>query len=280
MAGGATTCAWPSGADHAYVSVMTDALYVMAPVFNEAENLPRLFDAFREIAADHGERFAVSFVLVDDGSTDGTAALARELAVGVELTVLEHGVNRGPGSAFATVFEHLAPHIKPGDSIVTMEGDNTSRHDLLRLMLRRAEEGHDAVFASPYMYGGGILHTTPVRMFMSHVANLFVKELLGVHGLLTVSSFYRLYRGASLQRLQVAYGAQIVERRGYESMVEMVLKMTYLGLSVSEVPMVLDTKRRAGKSKLKVFRTAFGYLALFRGKRRWRRQASATAASG
>ena len=258
---------------------MTDALYVMAPVFNETENLPRLFDAFREIATDHGERFAVSFVLVDDGSTDGTAALARELAVGVELTVLEHGVNRGPGSAFATAFEHLASRIGPGDSIVTMEGDNTSRHDLLRLMLRRADEGHDAVFASPYMYGGGILHTTPIRMFLSHVANLFVKELLGVHGLLTVSSFYRLYRGACLQRLQAAYGVRIVERRGYESMVEMVLKMTYLRLSVSEVPMVLDTKRRAGKSKLKIRRTALGYLALFRGKRRWQRQASAAAAS-
>lgn len=256
---------------------MADALYVMAPVFNEAENLPRLFDAFREIAAEHGERFAVSFVLVDDGSTDGTPTLARELADGVDLTVLEHGTNRGPGSAFATAFEHLASRIGPGDSIVTMEGDNTSRHDLLRLMLRRAEEGHDAVFASPYMYGGGILHTTPIRMFMSHAANLFVKELLGVHGLLTVSSFYRLYRGGCLQRLQAAYGDRIVERRGYESMVEMVVKMTYLGISISEVPMVLDTKHRAGKSKLKIRKTVLGYMALFRAKRGWQRRASAAA---
>jgi dolichol-phosphate mannosyltransferase len=256
---------------------MSPSLYLMAPVFNEAENLPRLFEAFREVATEHGERFSVSFILVNDGSTDGTAGIARDLGSALDLTVLDHGDNRGPGSAFATGFEYLASRIDPGDSVVTMEGDNTSRHDLLRQMLHRAEEGHDAVFASPYMYGGAILHTTPIRLFLSHAANLFVKELLGVHGLLTVSSFYRLYRGDCLQRLQAAYGDGIVERRGYESMVEMVVKMTYLGITISEVPMVLDTKRRAGKSKLKIRKTMLGYVALFRAKRRWQRQAAATA---
>jgi glycosyltransferase involved in cell wall biosynthesis len=251
-------------------------LYLIAPVFNEAENLPRLFDAFREIRTQHGGRFDISIVLVDDGSTDGTGDLARDLGAELETTVLTHDRNRGPGWAFGTAFEHLATRVEPDDAVVTLEGDNTSRHELLRQMLYRAEEGHDAVFASPYMYGGGILHTTALRMMMSHMANLFVKELLGVHGLLTVSSFYRLYRGSALRRLQEAYGGRIVERRGYESMVELVMKMMYLELSISEVPMVLDTKRRAGKSKLKVGKTALGYLALFRGMRRWRRAAHAS----
>ena len=53
-----------------------------------------------------------------------------------------------------------------------------TRHELLRRMFHRAEEGYDVVLASPYMYGGGIVNTSPLRVFLSHVANAFVKELL------------------------------------------------------------------------------------------------------
>jgi hypothetical protein len=41
-------------------------------------------------------------------------------------------------------------------------------------------------------------------------------------------------------------------------------------MSISEVPMLLDTGRRVGKSKMRITRTALGYVALFRHKRRWR----------
>jgi hypothetical protein len=53
-----------------------------------------------------------------------------------------------------------------------------------------------------------------------------------------------------------------------------VMKMIYLRMGISEVPMVLDTSLRAGKSKLKLTRTALGYLALYRHRRGWRREAS------
>jgi glycosyltransferase involved in cell wall biosynthesis len=251
----------------------TRALYVVMPVFNEAPNLVRLFEGLRAT-----DREAVGFdvlvVLVDDGSTDGTPDLAREASGGIDLCVLTHNTNRGPGYAFGTAFAHLASRVRPDDLVVTMEGDNTSRTELIGAMLRRVEEGHDAVFASPYMYGGGILHTRAIRVLLSHIANTFVKEFFGVHGLLTVSSFFRLYRGASLQRLQECYGERIIERSGYESMVEVVLKMVYLRMSISEMPMVLDASRRAGRSKLNTRRTIVGYLALAGRKREWQRRAA------
>jgi dolichol-phosphate mannosyltransferase len=249
-------------------------LYLVAPVLDESPNLPRLFEAFREIAEQHGREFSVAFILVDDGSTDGTAELAESLAAGIDLTVLRHDTNRGPGYAFGTAFEHLSTRVGESDYVATLEGDNTSRHELLRQMLRRAEEGHDAVFASPYMYGGAILHTNVVRVILSHIANTFVKEFLGVRGILTVSSFYRLYRGTCIRRLQERHGSRIVELAGFESMVEVVMKLVYGGMTISELPMVLDTSRREGKSKLKLFRTARGYVTLYRRRNAWRQAAS------
>lgn len=248
------------------------SLYVVIPVLDEADNLPRLFDGLRA-AADEVRDFQVRVLLVDDGSRDGTGDAASGHASGLDLTVLTHETNRGPGAAFGTAFAHLAGRLQRHDFVLTMEGDNTSRTELIAAMLQRSREGHDAVFASPYMYGGGILHTNALRVMVSHIANSVVKELLGVHGLLTVSSFFRLYRGDAVERLQERYGPRILERTGFESMVELVMKLMYLQMSILELPMVLDSSRRAGRSKLSVRRTAVGYLALLRYKHAWQRRA-------
>lgn len=249
-------------------------LYVVTPVFNEAPNMERLFAGCAEIQRDLGARFDLRFILVDDGSQDGTSAEAERVAGNLSLRVLRLEQNQGPGRAFATAFSHLAPILKDSDWVLTIEGDNTSRLEILQQMLTRSDEGFDVVLASPYLYGGGISNTTAFRVFLSHMANVFVKEGLGLHGIVTMSSFFRLYRGSALLRLQQSFGPGIVERAGFESMIEMLLKIVYLRMSVSEVAMKLDTSRRVGKSKMKVMRTAFGYVTLWREKGAWRRVAN------
>jgi dolichol-phosphate mannosyltransferase len=244
-------------------------LHVIVPALNEAPNIGRVVDDLKLAAEAHEDRFGVSLILVDDGSTDGTGERALEVADHLPVEVLRHPHPRGPGQAFATGFAHLSDRLEPGDYVLTLEADNTSRLEILDAMVRRSDDDYEVVFASPYMYGGGILHTDPLRIALSHVANAFVKEFLGVHGLQTVSSFYRLYRGEAILRLQRQYGAGVVERAGFECMIEMTMKMMYLGIRISEVPMVLDTSRRIGKSKMRVMRTARGYFALFSRKRRW-----------
>jgi hypothetical protein len=52
-----------------------------------------------------------------------------------------------------------------------------------------------------------------------------------------------------------------------------VMKMMYLQMSLSELPMVLDTTRRAGRSKMNTRRTIVGYFSLFGHKREWQQRA-------
>jgi hypothetical protein len=54
--------------------------------------------------------------------------------------------------------------------------------------------------------------------------------------------------------------------------------MIYLQITISEVPMLLDTSLRAGKSKMNVMRTIRGYIALGRHTGRWRARAGAVPA--
>lgn len=243
-------------------------------MFNEAPNVESLSAAFESLLSEWGQRFEVQFIIVDDGSSDGTADEIARATQGLPTHVLTHTHNAGPGRAFGTAFAHLDALVRSEDLIVTLEGDTTSRLEVLAQMIRRVDEGYDAVLASPYMYGGGVANTQPLRVFLSYAANTFAKEFLGIRGILTISSFYRLYRGSLVQELQRYYGPLILERHGFECMVELLMKMIYLRSTIAEVPMSLDGGERAGQSKMRVGRVVLGYFGLFQRKRAWQEASS------
>jgi dolichol-phosphate mannosyltransferase len=256
--------------------VRESKLYLVVPVYNEAENLPRLLKGIDESAPGLSAAAAgasIRLVFVDDGSQDETVRLAEEHGAARPLTVLKHGKNFGPGRAFATAFEWLGPLLGEEDLVMTLEGDNTSRLETGRRMLVRLGEGYDVVLASPYSYGGGFAQTSLLRLFLSHAANGMVKVAFGVRGLHTMSSFFRLYRPGILKRLQAVYGPGILERAGFESMVEMIIKLIMVGATISEVEMKLDSSARVGASKMKILTTIRGYLVLAGLRPRWVREA-------
>jgi dolichol-phosphate mannosyltransferase len=253
--------------------------YVVAPVFNEAGNVPSLLGAFRDLSERLTADFDIAVIVVDDGSSDGTAAALCRVGGDLTLTVLSHSSNRGPGAAFATAFSYLADRVREDDWVVTIEGDNTSRHELIPQMLKRTGEGYDVVLASPYLYGGDIINTSFFRRFLSYGANILMKEILEIRGILTLSSFFRLYRGSIIRQLQKHYGRGIVERAGFDCMVELLMKMVFLRVTLSEVPMVLDSSRRRGTSKMKVWRATYDLVTLVGRKNRWKRAAQTSPVS-
>jgi dolichol-phosphate mannosyltransferase len=135
-------------------------------------------------------------------------------------------------------------------------------------MFHRSEEGLRP-FSHPIHLWRANYNTSLVKVFLSSIANTFVKEFLGVQGIHTVSSFFRLYRASAIKKLQSYYGERIIEKDGFECMLEMLMKMINLNISISEVPMVLDTKKRLGKSKMKIIKTIFAYFTLWVEKKKW-----------
>ncbi len=244
-------------------------VYVIAPVFNEEGNMPRLLADWATLAARLAPKRFVG-ILVDDGSSDGTIAAAEQHRGELPVTVLRLSPNQGPGAAFATGFQHVAPRLSEGDIVVTTEGDNTSRIDVLCTMIDRLErEGLDVVLASPHAYGGGFSGTNGTRILLSHGGSAFVRTLMGLHGINTTSSFLRAHRAGAILALQRRYGAKIIERAGFESMVELLIKCVALQLSISEVAMKVDSSARVGKSKMKLAKTIVGYLSLLKDRPRW-----------
>lgn len=233
-------------------------IHAVVPVLNEEPNIAGLVVRLREAL----EPFApFRVVFVDDGSTDGTAAVLRSAGAGIE--ALSHPSNQGPGAAFRTGFVHVMKTLEPEDLILTLEGDGTSDLAILpRMMSRIRTEDDDIVLASCYLFGGGIKGTAIHRVGLSHIANGLVKQTLGLSGLATLSSFFRIYQARALRQLQDAFGDRLFESDGFESQIEILHLAAKLKLRISEVPMVLDGSRRLGKSKMKILKTSMAYLRL------------------
>ena len=232
-------------------AVRVGMLVFVVPVYNEAENLPRLLSDFEgrpELFSSGGR-----LVLVDDGSTDGTPDLVREYhgRVPVELVQLER--NQGPGVAFRTGFEAVLADCADNSLVVTLEGDTTSDLNALPQMLERAAEGADLVVADWRM-----VNVSRVRRLLSRSAGFVVRRALGLQAK-TVSSFFRVYRASALRHGFDRYGDEFMRETGFACKAEILVKLTALGVRVEEVPVPLDWSRRLGKSKMPVLRTMLAY---------------------
>ena len=235
--------------------------YLLIPVYNEADNIEKLSRALENYKSD--EFF---IVFSDDCSKDNSVKLLKEHFSDYHFHVIENSVNQGPGGAFNTGFEWILDHSTSNDDLlITMEADGTSDLAILPVMTYLAQDQFDLVLASVYAQGGGFSSTSFLRKYLSFAANMLFRSLFDVK-VLTMSSFYRVYKISLIRRLKEEEGAIITET-GFICMLEVLLKAIKHNSKIIEVPMILQSQKRVGKSKMKVLKTSIEYLRfLFKAK--------------
>jgi dolichol-phosphate mannosyltransferase len=232
----------------------------VVPAFDEAENIPRLF---ADLEA-HAELFPPDsrLIIVDDGSSDGTAELVERYEGWLPVELVRLGTNQGPGAAFRAGFAAVLSGSGDDALVVTLEADTTSDLAALPTMLERASLGDDLVLAS--VHGGGkMVNVGFVRRLLSKAAGVVVRLALGLDAR-TVSSFFRVYRASTLRKAAVHYGDNLICEPGFACKAELLAKFSALGASISEVPVDLDASRRVGKSKMRIAPTLRAYWRLIR----------------
>ena len=233
----------------------------LVPVYNEEKNLPRLLDAIGWFARTKNWDFVI--YAVNDGSVDGTLKVLAFYEGRVPLKVFSLEKNSGPGAAFKRGFQEILKGEGEDALIITLEADSTSDLSILESMANKAEGGVDLVLASCYADGGGIKGTTLSRRMMSMSANFMIGLMSMRPDIKTYSSFYRIYRYPAISRLYKLYGKDFMEETGFACAVELFMKLARLRISIEEVPMLLDCKRRIGKSRMKVLPTILAYFRIF-----------------
>jgi dolichol-phosphate mannosyltransferase len=240
------------------------------PAFNEEDNLPRLLHDLEErpMLWSGGH-----VILVDDGSTDRTVAVAQAYEGPVPLILARQVRNQGPGRAFDRGFRLALELCGAEDLVVTLESDTTSDLDALEAMLARARAGADVVLASVHA-GGAIVGAGRHRAGLSRAASFAVRATAGVDAR-TVSSFFRVYRASMLRAAYQRHGDAFIREGGFACKAEILGKLSRLDAAIEEVPVDLDASKRIGDSKLKVLPTMAGYTRLMARQVATRMRASA-----
>lgn len=231
-------------------------IHFVVPAFNEAENIGRLIEETDAHARTHGLDYKL--IVVDDGSSDRTAEIVRECAKKWPCEVVSYQPNRGVGEAFRRGFGRALELAGDADVIVTKEADRTSDLAILDPLLGKIRSGCDVALASCYAEGGGIEGTTWYRMLLSRCANALIGTAFHIRGVHTYSSFYRVYRPSALKKVLERYG-DFYDERGFACVIELLVRLSKLKMRIEEVPMVLQSQKRVGRSKMKVLQTVMGY---------------------
>lgn len=232
--------------------------YFIILAYNEEQNLPRFFTSLQAIAPSMGSPYKV--ILVNDGSTDRTAAVAQEFARVMPMQIDVHPSNLGVAQGFRTGFRSAIGMAAPGDVIFTMEADNTGDPALLPLMVAKIQAGADVVLASCYSPGGAVRGVSFERRLMSECVNLAMRTLFPIKHCHTYSSFYRAYTSEVLRRAFVHYGDQFIQSQGFTVAAEILFQLRRLGAVMDEVPAILQFGERVGKSNMKVWKTIKDYV--------------------
>jgi len=213
---------------------MADTL-VFIPAWNEEENLPAVLDELRAGLPN------ADVLVIDDGSTDGTATVAREH--GAE--VLSFGENRGLQAGIAAGYAWGEEH---GYELVgRVDADGQHPVDELTRLLEIVRSGEaDVAVGSRFASGDGYdefrYEASPSRRFGIAVLRRAMRAALGRPFLDATSGMYAVDRKA-LAALGKPYTSGAPE-------VESLLRLREAGLRVVEVPVHMR-ERAGGESKLR-----------------------------
>jgi dolichol-phosphate mannosyltransferase len=247
-------------------------IWVVFPAWNEDRviraTLLELWRTYR------GSERACTAVLVDDGSSDRTVdeamAAVADSGGALALEVLRHPGNRGLGAALRTGLYWVLDRAADDDVVVTLDADATHPPALIPDLVRQIEQGADLAIASRYRPGAEVLGVPALRRALSDAARLVFTLLYPIPGVRDYTCCFRAHAVPLLRRARAAYGDGLCSARGFEAVMDLLLRLGSLGITVREIPFRLDYRGRVGRSKMRVLRTVRSTLGLLL-LRRWER---------
>jgi len=187
-------------------------------------------------------------VVVDDGSSDSTWDILRQLAQRMPmLNPVQNTGLHGFGSAIACGIDHSR-----GDAVVIMMADESDdSRDVVRYW-QLLNEGWDAAFGSRFIRGGGVIDYPAHKLLINRLANTLLRVMFHV----PLNDFTNAFKGYRRSALD---GCRPFLSQHFNLTVELPLKIVVRGYSWTTMP-ITWRNRRSGISKLRIKEMGSRYL--------------------
>jgi dolichyl-phosphate beta-glucosyltransferase len=207
------------------VNSRTDSVTIVIPAYNESKRLPPTLE--RVIAYAQRQPRRVDLLIVDDGSKDGTADLARQV-VGdrMPLTVLVNEPNRGKGFSVRRGMLEAT-----GDCVLFTDADLSTPIEELDGLLAEIEKGADIAIGSRAMPGSKIEVHQPWWRERAGRLFGFVTRTIALPGIYDSQCGFKCFRREAAQAI---FPLQTLG--GWAFDVEVLVIARKLGFCVAQVP--------------------------------------------
>ena len=230
-------------------------LSVVIPALNEADRIGRTLAYIREYLS--RQSYDVEVLVVDDGSTDDTAAMARRLGWPA-VTVHRLERNRGKGYAVGYGMKHA-----DAEYVLFCDADNATPFEQIERFWPAIEHA-DVAIGSRYVTGSDIILRQPLaRRIGARVGNVLVRLLL-------LSRFKDTQCGFKMFRREAArlvFARQTIWRWGFD--IEILHVAACLGLRAVEVPVDWLDQTGSKVHSVATFLATFGDLMAIRWRSFW-----------
>ncbi|MCL2330302.1 MAG: glycosyltransferase family 2 protein [Phycisphaerae bacterium] len=198
---------------------------VAVPIFNEAATVVAVLSEIRQVATD--------ILVVDDGSTDGTAALlAREPGI----QRIHHRRNLGYGQSLIDAFRYAVDH--DYDWLITLDCDEQHEPSQIpQFMAAAARDDADILSGSRYLPASRVRSTIPPPTDRQAINQTMTALLNKTLQLSITDAFcgFKAYRVENLSQLDLT-------EPGYGMPIQLWVQAAQLGLRIREVPVSLIYK--------------------------------------
>jgi dolichol-phosphate mannosyltransferase len=196
-------------------------LSIVIPAYNEAKTINTLLERVLEVDLSPVEK---EIIVVDDGSTDGTLAMAQKYAPRVQ--ILSHEKNKGKGAAVRTGFDHAT-----GDYVVVQDADLEYDPNDLRVMLDVAQQKNaGAVYGSRRLpLPGEAQHRGKWYYYFGGVVLTILTNILYNTHITDEPTCYKMVRGDVLKQITLV-------SNGFEFCPELTAKLARRDVTIVEVP--------------------------------------------
>ena len=225
----------------AYPELQQADIVLIIAAYNEGETIGDVLAAVpREVSG-----LKVVPLVVSDGSTDATEAIARKYA-----PVIVHPINRGQGAAYRTAYELVVSRLKARIIAITDADGQTVPQELDRMVRPIIEDKADFVNGSRvlgyYEEPESLIRAAGVRFFSLVVSVLTATKVTDV------SSPWRAFRAEAVERLHL----QQPQFQASELLIEAIRK----GLRYQEVPTTMLRRKGGASRKPGSVRYAWGFV--------------------